>query len=225
MAFALLQSLSQWYKAREAAKRRWSQFDYLVLDMETSGLDGKQDQIVSVGWVCIHRGEIQLDSARHIVLEKVAVGDSVGIHMITEADVLSQGKRQLSVLRYLRHLLRQRILVVHHAPMELGFLKPAWQTEGLKAFSVSWLDTLAIERGRAQRSQQPIQEGGFRLAASRARYGLPEYQGHDALTDALATAELLLAQAAHLGKDCRLIDLQQLGGGRARFTSPDRARS
>lgn len=221
MVFAFLQSFAKWRDAREASKRGWAEYDYLVLDMETSGLDGKQDQIVSVGWVCIHRGEIQLDSARHIVLENVAVGDSVGIHMITEADVLTQGKRQLSVLRYLRHLLRDRILVVHHAPMELGFLKPAWQVEGLSEFSVHWLDTLAIERGRAHRSQQPIQEGGFRLAASRARYGLPEYQGHDALTDALATAELLLAQAAHLGKECRLIDLQQLGGGRTRFTSLD----
>jgi DNA polymerase-3 subunit epsilon len=36
----------------------------------------------------------------------------------------------------------------------------------------------------------------IRLNASRERYGLPAYQGHHALVDALATAELLQAQIA-----------------------------
>jgi DNA polymerase-3 subunit epsilon len=36
----------------------------------------------------------------------------------------------------------------------------------------------------------------IRLADSRLRYGLPLYQAHHALTDALATAELLQAQIA-----------------------------
>ncbi|MCP1328190.1 3'-5' exonuclease, partial [Halomonas sp. 707D4] len=37
----------------------------------------------------------------------------------------------------------------------------------------------------------------IRLDASRQRYGLPSYQGHHALTDALATAELFQAQVAY----------------------------
>ncbi|WP_227803867.1 3'-5' exonuclease [Marinomonas profundi] len=214
-----MQKLKAWQRFRQSTKRAWSEWEYLVLDIETSGLDAKQDRIVSVGWVCIRNGTIELDSARHIVLDSAKIGDSVGIHMITDSDVQQQGKRQESVLRYLRHLLRERILVMHHAPMELGFLKQAWQAEALPTFSVSWLDTLAIERTKAHRSQQPIQEGGFRLGACRERYGLPEYQGHDALTDALATAELLLAQIAYQGHDCRLQDLNQMGGGRVKFTT------
>ncbi|MCB5161104.1 3'-5' exonuclease [Marinomonas algarum] len=217
MAPGLIHSFHQWRRTRSAAQRHWTEHDYLVLDIETSGLNAKQDQIVSIGWVVIHQGRVELDSARHMVLSNTRVGDSVGIHMITEADVSAQGKSLSSVLRYLRQCLRRRILVVHHAPMELDFLKSAWQQAALPDFKVSWLDTLAIERTRAHRSQQPIQQGGFRLAASRARYSLPDYQGHDALTDALATAELLLAQVAHLGKDSRLVDLQQLGGGQTRW--------
>jgi DNA polymerase III subunit epsilon len=219
MSLRCLQKLQAWRHSRQAMKCAWREWRYLVLDIETSGLDPKQDHIVSVGWVCIHKGVIELDTARHIVLDSAPIGDSVGIHMITDSDVQQQGKRQESVLRYLRHLLRERVLVMHHAPMELGFLKLAWQTEALPTFSVSWLDTLAIERAKAHRSQQPIQDGGFRLGACRERYGLPEYQGHDALTDALATAELLLAQIAYQGKDCRLHDLNLMGGGRVRFTT------
>ncbi|MCW4630862.1 MULTISPECIES: 3'-5' exonuclease [Marinomonas] len=219
MLLRCLQKVKAWHISRQAMQRAWTEWNYLVLDIETSGLDPKNDHIVSFGWVCIYKGVIELDTARHIVLDSAPIGDSVGIHMITDSDVQQQGKRQESVLRYLRHLLRERVLVMHHAPMELGFLKHAWQTEALPAFSVSWLDTLAIERAKAHRSQQPIQDGGFRLGACRERYGLPEYQGHDALTDALATAELLLAQIAYQGKDCRLHDLNQMGGGRVKFTT------
>lgn len=217
MTWGCLQRVKAWQQSRQSMKRNWYEWNYLVLDIETSGLDPKQDHIVSVGWVCIQNGVIELDSARHIVLDGAKIGDSVGIHMITDSDVEQHGKRQESVLRYLRHLLRKRILVMHHAPLELGFLKHSWQEESLPDFSVNWLDTLAIERAKANRSQQPIQDGGFRLGACRERYGLPEYQGHDALTDALATAELLLAQIAYQGRDCRLHDLNQMGGGRVRF--------
>jgi DNA polymerase-3 subunit epsilon len=217
MMLRFIHKLKAWYLARQSVKRRWSEWDYLVLDIETSGLNAKQDHIVSVGWVCIQNGVIELDTARHIVLDNAQIGDNVGIHMITDSDVQQHGKRQESVLRYLRHLLRNRVLVVHHAPMELGFLKQSWLEHALPTFSLSWLDTLAIERSKANRAQQPIQDGGFRLDACRERYGLPEYQGHDALTDALATAELLLAQIAYQGKDCRLYDLNQLGGGRTRL--------
>lgn len=218
MLAGLIQSAKSRWLSYQATKHDWSEWDYLVLDVETSGLDAKQDHIVSVGWVCIHNGVIDLDSARHIVIENTDVGESVGIHMITDSDIELHGKRQESVLRYLRHLLRSRVLVMHHAPLELNFLKQAWKKEVLPAFSVNWLDTLAIERAKANRNQQPIQDGGFRLCACRERYGLPDYDGHDALTDALATAELLLAQTAYQGADCRLHDLNQMGGGKTSFT-------
>ena len=46
-------------------------------------------------------------------------------------------------------------------------------------------------------------EGGgvqSRLDDCRERYGLPRYGAHNALTDAIATAELWLAQMSHMQK-------------------------
>ena len=40
--------------------------------------------------------------------------------------------------------------------------------------------------------------GALRLATARAHLGLPRYSAHEALTDALACAELYLAQVARL---------------------------
>lgn len=213
MLGCLITRYKRWRREKLSEKRPWQEWEYLVLDIETSGLDAKRDHIVSIGWVLIKQGQIQLDSAQHLLLDGAQVDASVGIHLITDGDLEDRGRREESVIRYLRLLLRDKVLVMHHSPLELGFLKRWWRQLKQPPLSISWLDTLAIERTKAARSSQPIQEGGFRLAPCRMRYGLPEYQGHDALTDALATAELLLAQVAYQGKGCRLHDLLQMGGG------------
>jgi DNA polymerase-3 subunit epsilon len=47
----------------------------------------------------------------------------------------------------------------------------------------------------------------LRLLALRKKYDLPEHYAHNALNDAIATAELLLAQLSERNKD---LSLQQL---------------
>ena len=50
----------------------------------------------------------------------------------------------------------------------------------------------------------------LRLWRARRRYGLPRYRAHDALIDALACAELYLAQTAEL-RDRGVTTLRDLG--------------
>ena len=57
-------------------------------------------------------------------------------------------------------------------------------------------DTMAIEHRQLKRRDTAIRAGDLRLQACRARHNLPAYPAHNALSDALATAELLLAQLA-----------------------------
>jgi DNA polymerase-3 subunit epsilon len=61
------------------------------------------------------------------------------------------------------------------------------------------VDTLLLEQRRLLRANKGIKSGDLRLHYCRQRYGLPDYPAHDALTDALATAELLSAWAIHAG--------------------------
>jgi len=72
-----------------------------------------------------------------------------------------------------------------------GFLVPAADTEAL------------IRRWLEQRNQ-PFSGPELRLHALRERYGLPRYKAHNALTDALATAELFLAFVAKANPGSRV---------------------
>jgi DNA polymerase III subunit epsilon len=202
----------------------WRQREFLVLDMETTGLDANKDRVLSLGWVLIQQGAIKLGSARHILLDHGPIElQNVGLHMITDQDIEDQGRNPHSAMRYLRTLLQNRILVVHHAPIETQFLKRLWHQYQLKPLNVVVIDTLAMERTFKQKTNDVLRQDAFRLGACRHRYGLPTYGAHDALTDAMGTAELLLAQIEYAGADkITLKELMRLGGKRYVFKSRPR---
>ena len=60
------------------------------------------------------------------------------------------------------------------------------------------IDTLTLARKWLARRNKEPEQGALRLYALRERYGLPRYNAHNALSDALATAELFLAQVEHM---------------------------
>lgn len=171
----------------------------LSLDFETSGLDAKKDHIVSAGYVAMEGGAIRLSTARHdlVKLGGSLTEQSVVIHKITDDD-LSAGRSLEEVVGNLLQALAGKVMVAHHARIELTFLTQACQIlYGLSPrFPV--IDTMRIAKLWLQRRNKEIEKGDLRLFNLRKRYGLPMYQAHNALSDAIATAELLQAQIAHM---------------------------
>ncbi len=49
-----------------------------------------------------------------------------------------------------------------------------------------------------KRRDQPVKQGDLQLGTLRSRYNLPRYTAHNALIDACATAELMLAIASRM---------------------------
>lgn len=94
--------------------------------------------------------------------------------------------------------------MVHYRRIEREFLDQALRTRIGEGIEFPVLDTLQIEEDIQQRTSGGLwnklkgnKPKSLRLAQSRRRYGLPDYTPHHALTDAIATAELLQAQIAH----------------------------
>jgi DNA polymerase-3 subunit epsilon len=167
--------------------------EYLAVDLETTGLDPAHDRIVSIGYVPIQRLHVHVAGAAHLyVCIDGSVDQSATIHHIRDAD-LRRGLPEVEALSRLLGVLRNRVLLVHHAPMDLGFLSAACQRHFGMPLLVQVVDTLDLARRRRTRGENEIREGELRLNALRSDYRLPRYGAHDALTDALATAELFLA--------------------------------
>jgi DNA polymerase-3 subunit epsilon len=178
--------------------------EYLAVDLETTGLNPARDVIVSIGWVPILGGRIRMKQARHLFLAiDGSVAQSATIHHIRDSD-LTDGGSEAEALRHMLRALQGRVLLVHHAPMDLRFLHAACRRHCDVPLHARVVDTLALAHARRSRGNQQPQEGELRLHALREAYNLPRYPVHDALTDALATAELLLAMLPRWAGDAPL---------------------
>lgn len=168
---------------------------FLVLDCEMSGLDPKKAQLLSIGWILIEQGKIINNSARHILVHaESGAGESTKVHGLFDAEIAG-AKSVASALMSLIKLIPDSILVFHHAPIDIQFLQTAARDIFRTPLLFSYMDTLAIEQSRmALQGKQK----SLRLPECRKRYGLPPSQEHNALTDAIATAELFLAQIHYL---------------------------
>ncbi|WP_417346876.1 exonuclease domain-containing protein [Ferrimonas sp.] len=185
--------------ATEHIGASFDQLPLLALDLELTGLNPKEDEIISIGAVPIDAGRIQCGRAFYqLVKANGSVGHSATIHGIVDGQ-LEQALALSDALKRLWPLLQGKILVCHNAELDLAFLRRALQECGVSEAPLLAVDTLELEQRRLIRQGKPLSAGDLTLAACRDRHGLPYYQGHDALVDALACGELLLAQAAAMG--------------------------
>ena len=166
---------------------------YVVIDLETTALDPNKGEIASVAWVVIEHGIICLNQSAyfHVKLEK-EVGQSAVFHQLTDTD-LEQGVDLKVAMEALLNIVSHSVLVFHNAHLDMGFLNKAMRNLWDAPLLMPVVDTLQVEHKRLLQRTEAIQAGDLRLFQCRQRHGLPDVPLHDALGDALATAELWLA--------------------------------
>ena len=171
--------------------------EFVALDIETTGLDAKTADMLSVGWVIIRDGRVALETARsYLVRSSGGVGDSASVHGLTDT-LVDSGHDWGVVLDKIVEVLAGRVLLVHHAGLDKALLDRMCLHRYGARLLVPVVDTLALAQRQRQRNHHLESSESLRLSDLRDGYGLPRYAAHDALVDAIATAELLIAIVAH----------------------------
>lgn len=199
------------YMAAElpASSTPWREATYSVVDLELTGLDPSQDEIVSFATVTVTEGRIRLQDSLHRIVQprRMPNADTIRIHGLREQD-LAAAPRIDQALGELIGALTGRVLVAHAAAVEADFLRPALASHGLELRNPV-IDTagLALELWRL-RGEPPLRAGGDQspaaaisspgLAELARGLGLPVHRPHHADGDALTTAQVFLALATHL---------------------------
>lgn len=186
------------------------QVRFMAVDFETTGLDPARHAIVSVGMVPFSLTRIRPADGRYWVVKpsRPLHASSVVLHGITH-DQVAEAPPLAALLDDMLAALAGHVPVVHYRPIERPFLDAACRNTWGESCLFPVIDTMDIEarhtrQGLTARLRRLLGMGqsSIRLADSRTRYGLPAYGSHHAKLDALATAELLLAQVArHYGPD------------------------
>lgn len=203
--------LKEFYKAGFQSQRLpIRDAEIVVLDFETTGLDIRKDHIISIGLVEIHQLGIRLNSSWHQVVKtshNMPAGTAI-IHQITD-DMVADGELMHQAMVELLSRLAGKILLAHHASIELGFLNKVTTALYGQRFICPTIDTFVLGQRQLNRQQWLQQSGALRLYNLRKIYGLPVYKAHNAFYDALSTAELFLALLNDLYPqlDCKVNDL------------------
>lgn len=175
------------------AARPWRSVRYVALDLETTGLDPARDSIIAAGWVPVEGGRVRPGQGGYCLVQPDGgVGQSATVHGLTDTNV-REGKTPLAAFEALIDALENSVMIVHHAPLDVGMLNRLSRSLANVPFDVPVIDTLAMARARLQRQGKPVTGGALRLETVRESFGLPRYGAHHGLTDAIATAELFIA--------------------------------
>lgn len=168
--------------------------EIISLDIETTGLDSKKDRIVSIGLVQISQLGIKLDSCWHQIIKtnKKLPEKSVVIHNITD-DETAAGITIDEAIAELFKRLKGKVVLVHNSNIEQGFINEICQKLYQTDFVMRVIDTQVLAKRSFDRKGISYQATELRLFNLRKIYKLPPYKAHNALLDAIATAELFLA--------------------------------
>lgn len=182
----------------------WDSVTYWALDLEMGGLNPRKDPILAVGMVPVRGGIVRLGEAYRTLVRPREGGtidpESVRAHQLLWGEVKA-APPPLEVLPEIVRRLHDAVLIVHHQAIDVAFLREAFRAAGLRWPAPRVVDTarLLVKIGKMAQPDLPYDMQPLNLTRARRAYGLPEYQAHDALTDAVATAELFLVLRKKLG--------------------------
>jgi DNA polymerase III subunit epsilon len=199
---------------RRMQPRSWRDAEFASLDFEATGLDFARDRIVSFGVVPVRGGRVVLADAVHQLVDPEIPPSvpSQKIHELRPQD-LAGAPRLEQAKRVLRDAIRGRYLLVWYADVEVNFLSGIFGRSA-RSWRRRTIDVrnLAIEADGAPRSARA--DFGYGLTWVAGRLGVPAPNPHDALDDALVTAQafLILATRPPLGPEPTVGDLFRLAG-------------
>jgi DNA polymerase-3 subunit epsilon len=191
----------------------WREAEFCVLDVETTGMDLRRDDVVSYGAVIVANGRIHCGrSAYRLVRPERAVSvAALAVHQLRQVD-LAGAPRIDDVLNDLTDLLANRALVAHAAWFEEAFLNRALRRRG-RVLNRAVIDTAALLRACGLAAVGTPRESAVEAAARKLK--VPVHTPHHALGDAVTAAEVFLVLATRLERrlsttDGRPLSVRQL---------------
>lgn len=187
---------------------------FVVLDLETTGLDPATDRITELGAVKVRGGEVLGELRTFVHPGRPIPAAITRLTGITDHDV-AHAPRIEAVLDHVLTFLSDAVFVAHNARFDLGFLGAALERSHRRQ-----LRPVVIDTARLSRRLLGHEVRNHRLATVASHLRARLEPDHRALTDARATVDVLHAlieRAAGLGA-VTLDDLVELTRSRSERT-------
>lgn len=160
--------------------------EYIVVDLETTGLDPLQGhEIIEIGVTEIKKGDITLNYSR--LIKPNGIISSFITNLTHISNEMVEGEKTLEeVLPKFREYIGDRVLIAHNAKFDIPFLNYYLEKMGLEPIK-NYICTLEMLK---MNKMYPLKKKS--LSAACDFYGIKNVEAHRAYADTHATALLFL---------------------------------
>ena len=176
---AAVQQLARSKQAGRAAKERCA--GYVVIDVETTGLDPEKDEIIELGAIRIIDHEAAEEFSTLLRPKGSIPAEITALTGITDEMTASEGVEPSEALERFWKFVGQSPMVGHNIGFDCAFLKKACERTQIVMPRTQCTDTLRL----ARRTLRDVPD--YKLPTIAARFGLTPNPVHRALTDCLTT--------------------------------------
>ena len=197
MFASLFNGLRSLFKGRQPEVRRW-----IVLDVETSGLNPHSDRLLAIAAVALdvspdfERIAIVIGDSYEAVLKQdlPSSKDNILVHRIG-AQAQADGRPPIEVLEEFRAWLGDCPLLAFHSAFDEAMLSRAYALAGLKPLHNEWLDIELLAKITGVNPSLRALDDWL------GHFGIECAVRHQAAADTFATAELLMRLWPYLKRE------------------------
>jgi len=208
-----LERLERWRQLPDAdLERSHFQTRYVVVDVESSGLNMVKDRLISIGAVAVVNGLIDTQDAFEVILKQDVVSDTANIllHGIGGSAQREGVEPEEALLSFLEYIGKSP-LVAYHALFDHSMIARAMEKYLGYKFEPQWLDLAWI---MPELFQEKI-DTNVALDSWLNLFDIENIQRHNAVSDCYATAKLLqvaIARAGDRGAECpaRVMEIERV---------------
>lgn len=170
------------YGKKQVKKKDLHNKSFVVVDVETTGLDFENDQIISIGAVNSTNKEhnfYRLVHASKPISQKVANLTGIDNELLAK-----DGLPLTEVLNELRDFIGSHMVISYNANFDRNFLQKACEEAGVEQLRNVFVDLMRVVK------EHDLFLDNYRLETVLTKYGIINEHPHNSLSDALSEYEL-----------------------------------
>ena len=154
---------------------------YIVVDVETTGLNADMDEIIEIGAIKVVEQKKVASFQKLILSERPLPSEIMKLTGITNENLAESGRPLKDVMEHFSAFLADTPMVAHNMSFDKAFLDAACVKCGLKIFTNRAVDTLALSRR--------LKKGllSYKLEALAEYFGIDAAKAHRSLSDCETT--------------------------------------
>lgn len=176
--------------------------DFVVFDIETTGLNARKDDIIEIGAVKISNRKVIDSFSTFVYVDKRLPGKIIELTSITDEMLVGQPSIKEALPAFL-DFAKDSVLVAHNAKFDMGFIRENMKVHLNENYDPPVIDTLELSKALLKGVKN------HKLNTLTKKLGISLLNHHRAVDDANATGQLFIILLSKLSER-EIFDLSEL---------------